>query len=143
VAETEPTQPCASRAQVDLLCIEDNPANMRLIQRILEMRANIHLLKAHSSSLGLELAAAHRPALILLDINLPEMDGFEVLRRLRNNAATRDIPIIGISANAMPKDIERAMAAGFNGYLTKPLEISQFLALVDETLDDLSPVESP
>ena len=143
VAETEPTQPCASRAQVDLLCIEDNPANMRLIQRILEMRANIHLLKAHSSSLGLELAAAHRPALILLDINLPEMDGFEVLRRLRNNAATRDIPIIGISANAMPKDIERALAAGFNGYLTKPLEISQFLALVDETLDDLSPVESP
>jgi hypothetical protein len=124
----------AGQRQFDVLCIEDNPANLRLIERILAQRADIRLLSASAPGPGLELAQAHRPALILLDINLPDLDGYEVLRRLQVDAATRDIPVVGISANAMPKDIERAQAAGFADYLTKPLEVGQFLAVVGRHL---------
>jgi len=119
---------------IDVLYIEDNPANLRLVERILAQRSDIHLLSASAPHLGLELAQAHRPALILLDINLPDMDGFEVLRRLRAQPETRAIPVIGVSANAMPKDIERAQAAGFVDYLTKPLDVVAFLKAVDAQL---------
>jgi PAS domain S-box-containing protein len=118
----------------DVLYIEDNPANLRLVERILALRAGIRLLGASAPGLGLELAAAHRPALILLDINLPEMDGFEVLRRLRANPATREIPVLAISANAMPDDLTRGQAAGFVDYLTKPLDVGVFLTAVDAVL---------
>jgi PAS domain S-box-containing protein len=120
--------------QFDVLCIEDNPANMRLVERILAERPNLQLLSANVPSLGLEMALVHQPALILLDINLPEMDGFEVMRRLRENPATRDIPVLAISANAMPDDLRRGKAAGFVDYLTKPLDISVFLAAIDAAL---------
>lgn len=120
--------------QFDLLCIEDNPANLRLVERILAERPHLRLLAANVPSLGLELALAHRPALILLDINLPEMDGFEVLRCLRENPATRDIPALAISANAMPDDLARGKAAGFVDYLTKPLDVGVFLAAIDAAL---------
>jgi PAS domain S-box-containing protein len=118
----------------DVLYIEDNPANLRLVERILALRADIRLLGASAPGLGLELAAAHRPALILLDINLPEMDGYAVLRRLRANPATREIPVLAISANAMPDDLTRGQAAGFVDYLTKPLDVGVFLAAVDAVL---------
>jgi PAS domain S-box-containing protein len=124
-------QQALAQRQFDILCIEDNPANLRLVERILAQRSDIRLLSASAPGLGLELAAAHRPSLILLDINLPDMDGYEVLRRLQANPATRSIPVLGISANAMPKDIERALAAGFADYLTKPLDVGQFMAAVD------------
>jgi PAS domain S-box-containing protein len=142
-AESEAPTDATGSKQFDLLCIEDNPANMRLIERILALRTDIRLLKAGTPGLGLELTQTRRPALILLDINLPEMDGFEVLRHLRENPATRNIPVIGISANAMPKDIERARTAGFADYLTKPLDIGLFLAVVERNLDALSEPESP
>ena len=136
-------QPPVALHRFDILYIEDNPANLRLVECILGQRADIRLLSSSTPGLGLELARAHRPALILLDINLPDMDGFEVLRRLRENVEMRDIPVIGISANAMPQDIDRARAAGFSDYLTKPLEIDQFLRVVERTLDCLSEPGSP
>ena len=116
---------------LNVLCIEDNPANLRLIERILSRRDDVHLLSAYDARLGLELARAHRPVLILLDINLPDMDGYEVMECLRTDAATRDLPVVAISANAMPKDLERGKAAGFYDYLTKPIDVSKFLQLVD------------
>ena len=118
----------------EILCIEDNPANLRLIESIFAGRGDIRLLSAIAPGLGLDLARMHRPALILLDINLPDMDGYAVMQCLRENEATRGIPVIAVSANAMPRDLERAKAAGFAAYLTKPLDIARLLALVDQTL---------
>ncbi|MBE0547471.1 MAG: response regulator, partial [Rubrivivax sp.] len=118
----------------DVLCIEDNPANLRLIEAIFAHRRDIRLLTALAPGLGLELARTHRPALILLDINLPEMDGYAVMQCLREHEATRAIPVLAISANAMPRDIERGKAAGFAGYVTKPIDMVRLLGLVDELL---------
>ncbi len=117
-----------------VLCIEDNPANLRLIEGLLALRPDIHLLTAAAPGLGLELARAHRPALILLDINLPDMDGYAVLRCLRENEITRDIPVLAVSANAMLTDIERGKAAGFADYVTKPINVARLLASIDRWL---------
>lgn len=114
-----------------VLYIEDTPASLRLMERILSMRPRIRLLTTPLPEIGLDLASSQRPDLILLDINLPGMDGYEVLSRLRNHATTRAIPVIAISANAMHGDPERGRREGFTEYLTKPLDIPRFL----ETLD--------
>lgn len=117
-----------------VLYVEDNPANLRLVKSILLARPQITLISAHEPMLGLEFARHHRPHLILLDINLPQIDGFEVLRRLRADQHTAHIPVLAISASAMPKDIERAQAAGFAEYLTKPIDVMEFLGKVDHYL---------
>ncbi|MGA8863560.1 MAG: ATP-binding protein [Gallionella sp.] len=127
-----------SRLEWNILCIEDNPANLRLIERILGRREKINLLTASSPGLGLELARAHRPDLILLDINLPDMDGFAVMQCLRENDATRSIPVVAISANSMPKDLARGRAAGFADYLTKPLDVDRLLQVVDDAITKLA-----
>lgn len=134
IAPEPPPVAVDSGALRRVLCIEDNPANLRLLERILKQRAGIELLTASTPGLGLELARAHRPALILLDINLPEMDGYAVLERLRAASATRAIPVIAVSANAMPKDVARGQAAGFDAYLTKPIQIPELLRQVDAAL---------
>ena len=118
----------------DVLYIEDNPANLRLVAQLLGRQSNIHLWSAHEPFLGLELAAEHKPDLILLDINLPGMDGFEVLRELRKREATANTPVLAISANAMPKDIEKGMAAGFDDYITKPIDVKHLLDAVENIL---------
>jgi signal transduction histidine kinase len=115
-----------------LLYIEDNPANMRLMRKIIAGRPDLTLLEAENAEQGLELATARQPSLILLDINLPGMDGFAALRRLRDNPATRLIPVIAITANAMPRDMARGTGAGFADYLTKPIDVPRLLALIDE-----------
>ncbi len=131
--------PVPARKQ-DVLCIEDNPANLRLIERILARDQGIRLLTASQPGLGLELARAHQPAMILLDINLPDMDGYAVMQCLRESPLTRDIPVVAISANAMPSDLERGRAAGFVDYLTKPLDIEHLMAVTHRILDiDRSP----
>jgi signal transduction histidine kinase/CheY-like chemotaxis protein len=117
-----------------ILYIEDNPANLRLVGQILAERADIRLLTAQHPGLGLELAEAHRPDLILLDLNMPEMDGFAVLARLRAAAWGRRIPVIAVTALAMARDIDRGKAAGFADYLTKPLDVARFLESVDTCL---------
>ena len=118
-----------------VLYIEDNPANLRLVSQLLTRRANIHMWSAHEPLLGLELAEEHKPDLVLLDINLPGMDGFEVLKKLRQRESTRNTPVIAISANAMPKDIEKGLEAGFDDYITKPINIKAMLASVNEALE--------
>lgn len=130
-AETETEMGCS----YTVLYVEDNPANLRLVSHLMAQRPDIHLLTALEPHQGLELAAVYRPDLILLDINLPGMDGYEVLNRLRDGEVGRDIPILAISANAMSKDVERGLQAGFNAYLTKPLNVEMFLSDVNKHLE--------
>lgn len=117
-----------------VLYVEDNPANLRLVEEIFAFRPDLRLLSAHDGHLGLELARAHRPEAILMDLNLPGMSGFEVLRQLRADPETTWIPVIALTANAMPRDIERGMAAGFHRYLTKPIDIDKFTEAINSTL---------
>jgi len=119
-----------------VLYIEDNPANLKLVAQILGRRPHIHLLTAHTPGLGIELARAHRPDLILLDINLPGMDGYQVLETLKSDMHLEDTPIIAVTANAMPRDIKRGMAAGFRDYLTKPINVKRLADIVRNCLRD-------
>lgn len=119
-----------------VLYIEDNPSNLRLVTQLLERLDNIHMWTAHEPMLGLDLATEYKPDLILLDINLPGMDGFGVLKHLRQREATRHIPVIAISANATLKDIEKGLKAGFDDYITKPIAVKEFLQAVDKALDE-------
>jgi signal transduction histidine kinase/ActR/RegA family two-component response regulator len=115
-----------------VLYIEDNPANIRLLAQVMSRRGDIHLLTAHTPELGLELAFTRTPDLVLLDINLPGLDGYDVLAALRADERTRSIPVVALTANVLPRDIERGLAAGFDDYLTKPIDL-QLLARVLET----------
>jgi len=118
-----------------VLYIEDNPANLRLVSRVMAKRDDIHLFTAPESETGLGLAFERAPDLVLLDINLPGMDGFEVLQQLRANEKMSNMPIIAVSANAMPNDIDKGLKAGFNSYITKPINISELLDAVDDALN--------
>ena len=124
--------------QRTVLYIEDNPANLRLVTQLLGRLPNLHMWSAHEPMLGLELAAANKPDLILLDINLPGLDGFEVLKLLKDRDGTRSTPVIAISANAMPKDIEKGLEAGFDDYITKPINIKELLLAVENKLNNSS-----
>jgi PAS domain S-box-containing protein len=110
-----------------LLYIEDNPVNLLIVQELLAQRPDLKLDTAIDGLGGVSLAASGRPDLILVDMQLPDIDGHEVLRRLRADALTADIPCISVSANAMPEDIERALQAGFADYWTKPLDLRVFM----------------
>jgi CheY-like chemotaxis protein len=120
-----------------LLYVEDNPANLRLVEEIVRFRPDLRLLSAPDGHIGLQLARAHRPEVILMDLNLPGMSGIEVLRQLRTDPETAAIPVIALTANAMPRDIERGRAAGFHRYLTKPIDIDKFTEAIDSTLAHL------
>jgi len=122
-----------------VLYVEDNPANLRLVEEIVRFRADLRLLSAHDGHVGLSLARAHRPEIILMDLNLPGMSGIEVLRQLRADPETADIPVIALTANAMPRDIERGLAAGFTRYLTKPIDIDKFTEAINSTLAQRRP----
>ncbi|MDO9283396.1 MAG: PAS-domain containing protein [Aquabacterium sp.] len=117
-----------------VLYIEDNPVNLLLMEAMLEHEPGVRLITAQDPLLGITLARTERPQLILLDIQLPGIDGFEVLRRLRGADATRDVPVIAISANAMRSDIQQGMDAGFDDYLTKPLDLTRLRARVRRAL---------
>jgi PAS domain S-box-containing protein len=117
-----------------LLYIEDNPANLKLVEDILEDFIEINLLSSPDAELGLDIALYQKPDLILMDINLPGMDGIEALKRLKNFEETHDIPVIAMSANAMKKDIDRTLAEGFKAYITKPIDIGNFRKTIEEEL---------
>ena len=119
-----------------VLCIDDNPVNLKLIAQILTKRPDIDLVTAHTPGLGIQLAMSRQPELILLDINMPGMDGYQVLEVLKNYGRTASIPIIAVTANAVPRDVEKGGTAGLTEYLTKPLDVAKFLAAVDRTLGD-------
>lgn len=118
----------------DVLCIEDNAANMMLIEQTLARHADMRLIAAADADSGLALARTQRPDLILLDINLPGIDGWAVMARLQADASTRGIPVVAITANAMPRDLERGRTAGFAAYLTKPLDIAHFDHVLEQVL---------
>jgi signal transduction histidine kinase/ActR/RegA family two-component response regulator len=117
-----------------ILCIDDNRVNLKLISQMLSRRANLEVLTAPSPQLGIELALAQSPDLILLDINMPDMDGYQVLELLKRDPQLKSVPVFAVSANAMPRDIERGLAAGFRQYLVKPLDVNVLLKIVDDTL---------
>jgi CheY-like chemotaxis protein len=119
-----------------VLYIEDNLSNVRLVERILAYRSHIRPIIAMQGDLGVELARQHQPNLVLLDLNLPDLDGEAVLARLKADPATRDIPVVVVSADATTRQIERLCASGAADYLTKPLDIEQFLRVVDEHLGE-------
>jgi signal transduction histidine kinase len=115
-----------------VLYIEDNPANLHLMRAILAQAKGLHLISAHNAELGLVAAETEGPDIILMDINLPGMNGIEALRMLRQQEATRGIPVIAVSAAAMQHDIDKAMTAGFDAYLTKPIDVAGCLATIRE-----------
>ena len=120
----------------DVLYIEDDLVNFTLVQRILELRPALKLLHSARGETGVELAQIHRPKLILLDLNLPDMHGSEVIQRLQSDPSTAEVPVVVLSADATPSQIERLLAAGARNYLTKPFDIDPFLAVVDEMVTE-------
>ncbi len=132
-------QPKTSREAPIVLYVEDNLSNLDLIQSLLAHRPEVRLLPAMQGRLGLDLARQHRPQLILLDLHLPDIGGEDVLQRLREDPETRSIPVVVISADATPGQIDRLLAAGARAYLTKPLDIKRFLVLLGEVLSEGNP----
>ena len=118
-----------------VLYIEDNPANLKLVAQLLARRSDIGLFLANTPQLGLDLAQQCRPDLILLDISLPGMSGYQVLKLLRASGCCAETPVIAISANAMPQDIAQGRDAGFAEYLTKPLNVAAFYRVIDRFLE--------
>lgn len=116
-----------------MLYIEDNLSNLRLIEHILRKRPGINLITAMQGQMGLVMAQEHRPDLILLDLHLPDMTGHEVLRQLREDPRTAFIPVVVLSADANPRQVERLLAAGAQDYLTKPLDVEHLLKVLGET----------
>jgi PAS domain S-box-containing protein len=120
-----------SKQKLTVLYIEDNKTNVLLVQDILSDFPEVEMLAAPQAAMGLDLAHAHQPNLILLDINLPDMDGYEALKRLQNMEETHNIPVIALSANAMQKDIDKAKEAGFKDYITKPIDMVKFKKMLE------------
>jgi PAS domain S-box-containing protein len=118
-----------------LLYVEDNPANLMLLEGIIERRPEIRLLTARDGLSGVELARTTLPDVILMDINLPGISGIKALKILIDDPATAHIPVIALSANAIPRDIEHGLQAGFFRYLTKPIKVSEFMTALDEALN--------
>ncbi|MDO9199564.1 MAG: ATP-binding protein [Rhodoferax sp.] len=118
-----------------LLYVEDNRANMQLVEQLIARRPDIRLLSAADGLRGIALARIHQPDVILMDINLPGISGTEALKILRQDPATAHIPVLALSANAMPRDIERGVEAGFFRYLTKPIRINEFMEALDTALE--------
>ena len=117
-----------------ILVVEDNEKNRKLVRDVLAHQG-YRLLEAESGEEGVRLAHEHRPALVLMDIQLTGIDGIEALNRLRAAPETRAIPVIAVTASAMTADRAKIMAAGFDGYQSKPISVRPFLAAVREALD--------
>ncbi|MFA5171406.1 MAG: ATP-binding protein [Sulfuriferula sp.] len=118
-----------------LLYIEDNKANMQLVEQLVARRSNMRLLSAGDGTRGIMLARIHQPDVILMDINLPGISGIQALKMLREDPVTAHIPVLAISANAMPHDIQKGLNAGFFRYLTKPIKVGEFMETLDLALE--------
>ena len=129
-----PPVPAGARPRT-LLYVEDNPANMKLVEQLIARRPDMRLLTAVNGTLGIEVARTTRPTVILMDINLPGISGVEALKVLRIDPATAHIPVVALSANAMPRDIEMGLDAGFFRYLTKPIKIKEFMDTLNTALE--------
>jgi CheY-like chemotaxis protein len=121
-------------ALLTVLYVEDNPANLELVEQLIARRPDLRLLGAADGKLGIEFARLYQPAVILMDINLPGISGVETLKILRADPSTAHIPIIALSANAVRRDIDKALEAGFFSYLTKPIKVALFMDALDLAL---------
>jgi signal transduction histidine kinase/ActR/RegA family two-component response regulator len=121
--------------QRTLLYIEDNPANLALVEQLILRRSDLKLLTAIDGHTGIQLARTYLPDVILMDINLPGVSGFGCLKILQDDSATAHIPVLALSANAMPRDIEKGVEAGFFRYLTKPINVVEFMSALDQALE--------
>jgi signal transduction histidine kinase/ActR/RegA family two-component response regulator len=117
-----------------VLYVEDNPANLELVEQLIARRPELRMLSAADGELGIEFARAYRPEVILMDVNLPGISGIEAMKILRADPSTANIPIIALSANAVPHDVQKALAAGFFGYLTKPIKVDEFMSTLNFAL---------
>ncbi|MCY7306306.1 MAG: response regulator [Rhodoferax sp.] len=117
-----------------VLYVEDNPANLELVAQLIARRPDLRLLTASDGNMGVDFARSSLPALVLMDINLPGIDGIEALRQLRADSLTAQIPVIAVSAHAVPGDIRRGLEAGFQAYLTKPIKVDEFMQALDAAL---------
>jgi CheY-like chemotaxis protein len=127
-----PAEAPAPRRRV--LCIEDNAANLKLVKRILARRPDLEVVSATQGGTGIEMAGELQPALVLLDLHLPDLPGEQVLHRLRDDPATSSIPVAILSADATVGQSQRLLAAGAAAYISKPIDVAGFLRLVDETV---------
>jgi CheY-like chemotaxis protein len=118
-----------------LLYIEDNQANMQLVEQLIARRPDMRLLSAGDGMSGIEIARTQQPKVILMDINLPGINGIQALRILRKDPITAHIPVLAISANAMPHDIKKGLEAGFFRYLAKPIKVDEFMDALDTALE--------
>jgi len=123
-------------ARGTMLYVEDNPANLRLMELIVERVEGLSMISAHNGELGMELARTHKPDIIILDINLPGMDGFEALQHLRTLPETRNTPVLALSAAATKRDVKKGMDAGFLHYLSKPMKIDEIVEAISAVIDD-------
>jgi PAS domain S-box-containing protein len=127
-------QTLAHEALRTLLYVEDNPANLLLVEQIIADHPYVRLLSARDGALGIAIARAQLPNVILMDINLPGINGIEALKILHGDPLTAAIPVVALSANAMARDIEKGLEAGFFRYLTKPIKINEFVKALDDAL---------
>jgi len=130
----EQTQVIPTSVQSTVLYVEDNPANLQLMEMIFNTIEDVRMIAAHNAEIGLAMAERERPDLILMDINLPGMNGLEALKQIQSSEHLSNTPVIAISANAMKHDIERALQAGFEGYITKPFQVDEIIKTVSSTL---------
>jgi signal transduction histidine kinase/CheY-like chemotaxis protein len=130
-APPPPQQPPSEPAALTVLYIEDNLSNLQLVEQLLSRRPGVTLIPAMRPQLGLDLAAEHHPDLVLLDLHLPDLPGEEVLRRLRSSPRTAEIPVVILSADARPSQVERLLHEGARAFLTKPLDVKQLFELLD------------
>jgi PAS domain S-box-containing protein len=136
ISETAPAFRLADGTPRTLLYVEDDASNLQLVEEVVSHIPNLKLLSTPDAESGLELAAETRPDIILMDINLPGMNGYEALAKLKRQSETATIPVVALSAAAMPKDIQRGVEAGFFSYLTKPFVIDELLSTIDRALAD-------
>jgi CheY-like chemotaxis protein len=132
---TLPPPPKTGKTQHTLLYIEDNTANMKLVEQLIALRSDIELFTATNGILGIELARSIQPDVILMDINLPGISGLDALQILIEDPSTTTIPVVALSANAMLRDIELGMQAGFFRYLTKPIKVKEFMDTLNVALE--------
>ena len=133
-AAAVPLHTLAGAQKHTLLYVEDNPANLELVEQIIARRTDLCMISATDGTIGIAFARAYLPKVILMDINLPGISGIEAMRTLRADPKTAHIPVVAVSANAIPSDIEKGLKAGFFSYVTKPIQVSQFMAALNAAL---------
>jgi CheY-like chemotaxis protein/two-component sensor histidine kinase len=124
----------SEQPRITVVYVEDNPANVAFMEQLLSEFERVELLTALTAEIGIEIVRRVRPSMVIMDINLPGMNGFDATKRLREWPETRDIPVIGLSAAAMPRDRKRAEEAGLFRYLTKPVDVDALVAVIEEVL---------